>query len=196
MRNLSIPQLLLSISLLCLVACHKIEDSSSFASENKMEGLVKPLNKPNIILVLGDDIGYEIPTYTGGESYSTPNLNALAAQGMQFTNCYSMPMCSPSRFEMLTGKYNNRNYYDDSWENLDLSQHTTANMLRDAGYVTCIAGKWQLNGGDNSIHIFGFDKYSVTDAYKTSEKNDDDEGISISKIPSFYKTALTCPTQL
>jgi arylsulfatase A len=115
--------------------------------------------KPNIIFIVGDDVGYEVPAVNGGISYSTPNIDKLAQNGMRFTQCRSAPLCSPSRFMLLTGKYNFRNY--TTWGVMDQGQRTSANMLKDAGYATCYAGKWQLDGGDQSIHTFGFDKYSV-----------------------------------
>jgi len=121
-------------------------------------------DRPNIIFILADDIGYEIPTFDGGRSYSTPNLDKLAQDGMRFTQCRSSPLCSPSRFMILTGKYNFRNY--TTWGYMDQRQQTIGNMLKDAGYTTCYAGKWQLDGGDQSIHAFGFDKYSVWLPYK------------------------------
>ncbi|HYK47592.1 MAG TPA: sulfatase-like hydrolase/transferase, partial [Parafilimonas sp.] len=126
---------------------------------------------PNIIVILGDDVGYEIPTYTGGQSYSTTNIDYLAANGMQFSQCHSTPLCSPSRFMLLTGKYGFRNYTE--WGIMDTSQRTFANMLRDAGYATCVVGKWQFNGGDQSIHKFGFDSYSIFDP-QTSNTGDHD----------------------
>src|SRR5690242_8708090 len=67
-----------------------------------------PGSRPNIILIMGDDVGFEVPGFTGGESYATPNIDAMAEQGMQFSRCYGSPMCSPSRFMLLTGKYNFR----------------------------------------------------------------------------------------
>ena len=105
--------------------------------------------QPNIILILADDVGYEIPAYTGGQSYSTPNLDKMMQNGMRFTNCNASPLCSPSRFMLLTGKYNFRNY--TQWGNMDRSQKTFGNMLKDVGYSTYYAGKLQLNGGDTSI---------------------------------------------
>ena len=60
--------------------------------------------KPNIILILVDDIGYKSLTCNGGNLYSTPNINDLAQNGMRFTQCHSTPLCSPSRFLLLTGK--------------------------------------------------------------------------------------------
>src|SRR6478752_3388118 len=81
----------------------KIESSGSVNAANLSAG-------PNIILILGDDIGYEIPTCNGGQSYETPAIDQMAREGMRFTQCYSAPLCSASRFELLSGKYNFRNY--------------------------------------------------------------------------------------
>jgi len=85
----------------------------------------------NIIFILSDDIGYEVPTYSGGQSYSTPSLDFMAANGTQFPECHGNALCSPSRFMLATGKYNFRNY--DHWGIMDTSQRTFANLLKDAG---------------------------------------------------------------
>ncbi len=110
---------------------------------------------------------------------------------MQFTQCYSLPLCTPSRFELMTGKYNNRNYGADSWNHLDPSQRTIANMLHDAGYKTCITGKWQLDGGDSAIHTFGFDTYSVTDPFKLEVYHNGD--LNIYKNPTIYRNGAYLP---
>src|SRR6478609_7826627 len=65
---------------------------------------------PNIILILGDDVGYRSLTCNGGNVYSTPNIDTLAQKGMRFTQCHASSGCSPSRQLLLTGKYNFRNY--------------------------------------------------------------------------------------
>lgn len=122
-------------------------------------------SKPNIILILGDDVGYEIPAINGGQSYTTPTIDQMANEGMRFTQCHSAPTCSPSRFMLLTGKYSFRNYFTSGVMSLD--QRTIANMLQNAGYATCVSGKWQLDGGDNSIKTFGFDQYFVFEAFVT-----------------------------
>ena len=145
--------------------------------------------KPNIVLILADDIGYEIPNYTGGQSYSTPSIDALAANGIQFSRCNVCPNCSPTRVELLTGKYGFRNY--SGWGSLDPAQKTIANMLHDAGYKTCVAGKWQLGGGDASIHGFGFDQYRIFepfDVYDESEVN-----MRRYKNPSLYENGDYLP---
>src|SRR5690349_12505837 len=98
--------------------------------------------KPNIIFILADDVGYEVPTYSGGQSYSTPNLDFMAAGGTQFTECHASPLCSPSRFMLMTGKYNFRNY--THWGVMNFNQQTLANLAKAAGYSTCISGKWQF----------------------------------------------------
>lgn len=116
-------------------------------------------SQPNIIVIMADDFGYELPTYTGGQSYSTPNLDFMAANGIQFTNAYSHPDGFPSRLAFQTGKYNIRNY--TNWGYLPAGQKTVGNMLHDAGYATCFVGRWSMDGGDSGIHSAGYDDYLV-----------------------------------
>ncbi|QEC66519.1 sulfatase-like hydrolase/transferase [Panacibacter ginsenosidivorans] len=122
-----------------------------------------PDTKPNIILILADDIGYEVPTYTGGQTYQTPNIDFIAHNGIQFCEARSTPLCNPSRVEFLTGNYNFRNYVD--WGKLNANGYTIGNLMKSAGYATCISGKWQLGGGDISIRNSGFDNYIVWDPF-------------------------------
>ena len=145
--------------------------------------------KQNILILLADDMGYEIPTCNGGNSYSTPNINNLAKTGRRFTHCYSAPICSPSRFMLFTGKYNFRNYF--LWGKMDRSNKTFANMLHDAGYITGYAGKWQLDGGDTSIHNFGWDTYSVWLPYYVDRE--DEYGIRY-KGAQIYQSGAYLPT--
>jgi arylsulfatase A len=98
---------------------------------------------PNVLLILADDLGRECLGSYGGTSYATPALDALASSGMRFAHCYATPWCGPSRVELLTGKYGFRNYR--AWGELGSGQEVTfAELLRGAGYATCITGKWQL----------------------------------------------------
>lgn len=115
--------------------------------------------KPNIVLILADDLGYECLGANGGTSYKTPALDALAAGGVRFEHCYSQPLCTPSRVQLMTGIYNVRNYVDFGY--MDPGATTMAQLLRKAGYVTCIAGKWQLAGGYDLPGRFGFDDYCL-----------------------------------
>ncbi len=100
--------------------------------------------KPNIILIMADDLGYETLECNGGKSYKTPNLNAMARTGMRFENTHSMPLCTPTRIQLMTGKYNFRNYI--GFGVLDPQEMTFAHLLKDAGYATGVTGKWQLLG--------------------------------------------------
>src|SRR5205809_5750413 len=123
-------RILLCPLIFILFSCRKQFSEQAFSSKSNNRFLS---SKPNIIIILGDDVGYEVPAYTGGQSYSTPNIDYMAAHGLQFTHCNGAPMCSPSRFMLLTGKYNFRNYFDNSWGDLGLDQRTIANMMRNAG---------------------------------------------------------------
>ena len=114
--------------------------------------------RPNIILIMADDQGYETVAANGGTSYKTPNIDRLAANGMRFENAYAHPLCTPSRVALMTGQYNFRNY--TSFGELRLREKTVGNMLRDAGYKTAIVGKWQLSEGDFQAPFhFGFEEY-------------------------------------
>ncbi|HAQ97956.1 MAG TPA: arylsulfatase A, partial [Verrucomicrobiales bacterium] len=97
---------------------------------------------PNIILIMADDLGYECLSSNGSTSYQTPELDALAAKGMRFTQCYSQPVCTPSRVQIMTGRYNHANY--EYFGYLNPKEFTFGNLAKKAGYATCIAGKWQL----------------------------------------------------
>ena len=66
--------------------------------------------KPNVILIMADDFGYECVTANGGQSYQTPNLDRLAADGVRFEHCHVQPLCTPTRVQLMTGRYNVRNY--------------------------------------------------------------------------------------
>lgn len=112
--------------------------------------------QPNIILILADDLGYETIRVNGGESYETPNLDRLAAAGIRFTECYVQPLCTPTRVELMTGMSNVRNYI--RFREIDPKATTFARLLKDAGYATGIAGKWQLGRVPRLPHQLGFDE--------------------------------------
>jgi arylsulfatase A len=180
-----------SMCIIFFSACTKIKSDVNVENGSDLSSLTVS-NKTNIIFILADDIGFEIPQCNGGQSYSTPNIDAMAAAGIRFTQCYASPLCSPSRFMFLTGKYNFRNY--GLWGIMDPSTNRTiANMLHDAGYKTLVVGKWQLDGGDTSIHKLGFDDYVV---YEPFAHNGIAKG-SRYKDPTFYRNAaLFAPDSL
>lgn len=111
--------------------------------------------RPNIVLIMADDMGFECLSANGQTDYLTPNLDALAKQAMRFTHGYSQPICTPTRVQIMTGLYNSRNYI--AFGVLDPKATTFGNMLQDAGYATCVVGKWQLDGGYRGPTNFGFD---------------------------------------
>lgn len=110
-------------------------------------------DKPNIILIMADDFGYECLGCNGSTSYKTPVLDDLARTGVRFQHCYAMPLCTPSRVQIMTGKYNFRNYTE--FGSLKPGEKTFAHHLKDAGYTTCVAGKWQLAGHYNGSNYKG-----------------------------------------
>ena len=114
------------------------------APEVDQTAAAEPPARPNIVLILIDDLGFEAIGSYGGASYETPNIDRLAAEGVRFTHAYAMPLCSPSRLKLMTGRYNSRNYTE--WGVLPPDEVTFANVLQDAGYATFLAGKWQLSG--------------------------------------------------
>jgi len=116
-------------------------------------------SKPNIILILADDLGYETIGANGGTSCGTPQLDKLAATGVRFTHCFVQPLCTPTRVQLMTGRYNVRNYIN--FGNMDPQAVTFGNLLKQAGYATRIAGKWQLGRDLGLPKKFGFDEYCL-----------------------------------
>lgn len=115
--------------------------------------------RPNLVVIMSDDMGFENLSCYGSMVYQTPHIDALAASGMRFLHAHSQPLCTPSRVQIMTGIYNNRNYL--RFGILDSAQITFANLLRDAGYATAIGGKWQLEGDYEGVRSFGFDRHCL-----------------------------------
>jgi arylsulfatase A len=106
-------------------------------------------SRPNVLLIVADDLGLECLGAYGGTTFATPNVDRLAADGMRFSSAFATPACAPSRAELLTGRYPFRTGWIDnagplSPPSLAPTEPTFARTLRDAGYATAIAGKWQL----------------------------------------------------
>lgn len=113
--------------------------------------------RPNVVVILADDLGYECLTCNGGGSYETPNLDRLAAGGARFTNAHVQPLCTPTRVQVMTGQYNVRNYV--GFGQLKRGEVTFGNLFRDAGYKTGICGKWQLGRVAELPQEFGFEEH-------------------------------------
>jgi len=139
-------------------------------------------DRPNILLIMADDIGIEGLGCYGGTSYATPNLDRRAAEGLRFTHAYAQPLCTPTRVQLMTGKYNHRNW--KYFGILDPQEKTFGHHIRSAGYATGIFGKWQLQSYDppdlpnaagrrgTGMHPkdAGFDRYALFHALHTEDK--------------------------
>ena len=112
-------------------------------------------SRPNVMVILCDDLGYGDLACQGHPTIRTPNLDRLASQGIRLTSCYaSAPVCSSSRAGLMTGRTPGRNgVYDWIPEghvmHLPAGEITIATLLKDADYETCHVGKWHLNGKFN-----------------------------------------------
>ena len=121
--------------------------------------------KPNLLLILADDLGVETLGCYGGSTYETPHLDRLASQGMRFDHCYSMAVCHPTRLTLMTGRYPFR-WSHPRWGTFpkDAEEVSLGRLLQDRGYTTAVAGKWQLTLlKDDLDHPYrlGFDEYCL-----------------------------------
>ena len=131
--------------------------------------------RPNIVLVLADDMGWVDLGCYGADLHETPQLDRLASEGVRFTNAYAMPVCSPTRAALMTGRHaarvhmtiwsegalkgptNRKLLQADSLHSLPHTESTLAKHLQDAGYVTALVGKWHLGDADHYPETHGFD---------------------------------------
>lgn len=143
--------------------------------------------KPNILFIMVDDLGKEWVSCYGAEDIETPHIDALAAGGMKFTNAYSMPQCTPSRVSLLTGKYPWRTGWVNHWDvprwgvgYFDWKQKenmTFARLMKEQGYVTCAAGKWQINDfrlEPLAMEKHGFDEWCMWTGGETGNPPSDE----------------------
>jgi len=132
--------------------------------------LLTKTDKPNIVFILADDMGYREPGCFGGKVIETPNIDALAQQGMRFTNAYcGSNISAPSRGSLLTGKHTGHAWIRDNRDignpdgniALSASEITVAEILKSAGYTTGAFGKWGLGSvtSEGSPMKHGFDQF-------------------------------------
>ena len=136
--------------------------------------------RPNVLLILADDLGFECLSCYGSKSYRTPSLDKLAADGVRFRYAFAQPLCTPTRMQLMTGKSNFRNW--KAFGVMDPKERTFGHLFRDNGYRTAIAGKWQFwsynppgfepewRGKGQRIEDAGFEEYSVWHAHHTEDK--------------------------
>lgn len=124
------------------------------ASQAKTDTLLR--ERPNVILILADDLGYGDLSCYGAKNVTTPNVDRLAAEGVRFTGCHATAATStPSRYSILTGEYAwRRNDTDIAPGNAGMivrpEQFTMADVFKSAGYATAAIGKWHLGLGDKT----------------------------------------------
>jgi arylsulfatase A-like enzyme len=119
--------------------------------------------QPNVVILLADDAGWGDYSYNGNKQLATPHIDSIAQTGAHFNRFYVEPVCSPTRAELLTGRYHRRTgVYGVSTgqERMNLDEHTFAESFKAAGYVTGIFGKWH-NGSQWPYHPLarGFDTF-------------------------------------
>jgi arylsulfatase A-like enzyme len=144
-------------------------------------------NKPNILIILTDDMGFGDVGCYGGNFAPTPNLDRMAKEGIRFTKYYSAsPICSPSRTGILTGmapaRWNITSYLQTREGNrnceqadfLSVSAPSMARILKTAGYATGHFGKWHMGGGRDVTEAPGFGAYGFDEHSSTWESPDPD----------------------
>lgn len=157
------------------------------AWELAMKKAISAEEKPNIIVIIVDDMGYADVGFNGCQDIPTPNIDSIAQNGVRFTNAYvSHPFCAPTRAGILTGRYqqrfgfeyNPRFDFKDEISGLPEGEITLAQILRGAGYYCGLIGKWHL-GAHEKFHPLkkGFDEFfgfrgGGHDYFKSHEKLD------------------------
>ena len=146
--------------------------SGCVSSEDRGE---KPGGRPpNLIVIMADDLGAKELACYGNAQHKTPHLDHLAETGVRFETCYAAPICHPTRFMIMTGQYGCHNGVyqfagrrggpepDSPVEDIGANHVTFAEVLKERGYATALAGKWQLSGKlPTMIYECGFDEYCI-----------------------------------
>lgn len=186
--------------------------------------------KPNVLLIVSDDQGYPDLGCIGTKPIKTPNLDRLAAEGVRATSFYvTWPACTPSRGSLLTGRYPQRNGLYDMVRNdmvnyghrftaeeyavspemtlgLDPKELTIGDMLRGAGYVNGVVGKWDMGQakrylplqrgfdffyghGNNGIDYYTHERYGVPSLFRGNDRTDEDKGTYVTNV--FGREALS-----
>ncbi len=166
-------RLLLAVVVICLVTTHAHAQTV--------------VRKPNIIVILADDMGYGDLSCFGASDIATPNLDRMATEGAKFTSFYVAPVCSPTRASLMTGCIAQRVgiggvIFPRNNHGLNADEITLPELLKDQGYSTAIIGKWHLGNED----VFQPLKHGVDYWYGTPASN------SQGFVPTLKQYAADC----
>ncbi len=196
LKSISMMLFMLSVSLIMASCTMPTKDKNQFPDQSTQSLSAK---KKNVVFILVDDLGYsDIGAYNTKTFYETPNIDALASQGVQFTNGYAAsPVCSPTRAAIMTGKHPTRIaatdwFHRPEWphnaerfqaatmnEFMDTSEHTLAESFKAKGYKTAFLGKWHLGQHESywpehqgfDVNIAGHDMGQPPRGYFSPYKN-------------------------
>ena len=161
-----------ALGLSALIALLFSATAALTAQQNPAARTAQPERKPNVVFILGDDLGYCDVSMYGCKDIPTPNIDSIARNGIKFTNAYvSAPVCSPSRAGLITGRYQQRFGFEfnagplqralsNKDMGLPLTEFTLAQAMKAAGYATGMVGKWHMGMNDRYMPTQrGFDEY-------------------------------------
>jgi arylsulfatase A len=138
-------------------------------------------DKPNVVLIFADDIGYEGLGAYGGLDFKTPHLDQMAKEGLRFQSMYTSSICTPSRVSLHTGTYTFRHKHTDilpvhkgTKQKVDFRKMPTfGQQIQKNGYMTAVTGKWQLatlEHWPNHIRDAGFDSWCIWQIWRNGKK--------------------------
>lgn len=168
-----------------LVAATALSACSVAGAQSVAKTAERPAGRPNVIVILADDLGYGDTSVYGSTVIRTPNIDRLAAEGTRFTDAYvTHPVCAPSRAGLLTGRYQERFGYEfnpvgrDEKGGVSLREIMIGQIMKTAGYSTGMVGKWHLGTPAGYAPADrGFDEFfgmtAGASTYITDPKDDD-----------------------
>ena len=148
-----------------------VTGSGSAASRNN--------KRPNIILIMSDDVSPDLYGCYGNKKVRTPNIDEMAREGVMFRTCWASALCAPTRALIMTGRYGSRTgFYHNSLQipqkdggsELLKYHHSFGKLLKQAGYVTAIAGKWHCSSSRPESPDGGFDEYCLWESVQEIKK--------------------------
>ena len=136
--------------------------------------------RPNIVLIMADDVSPDMFGCYGCKDAKTPNLDRMAEKGVMFQTAWASALCCPARAQIMTGRYASRTGFwsngfatpqVDGGNDLFRHHHSFAKLMQQAGYVTAVAGKWHIGGAEHpSERIVGFDEYCLWESQRELDK--------------------------